>query len=337
MRNFALASVLAVVVGAGSVSAQVPAGTAPDYAGLTREFYGSLDRGDASAVGRFLCTKSVGISPRGLVSTRDQLLRRLSPRPAESNVRREWGTVSAQSLGTSTLVTGEVTLRSTSTSAQSQSLVTVHWEAEADRACITVFQRMISGDAAEAAFWNEAFILGEGFNLKPNAFLVKVAKNLKPGRALDVAMGQGRNAVWLASQGWDVTGYDIAGEGLKIAREAAAAQRTKVNTILSSTSDFDFGRDQWDLVAIIYAGGREGELVRAAQGLKRGGVVVLEGFFGQPEAGQPASGVTFDRTYLEKAVQEAGLEVVQLEAPADGRPDYGAPPMRPVRLLARKP
>ena len=38
-------------------------------------------------------------------------------------------------------------------------------------------------------------------------------------------MGQGRNAVWLALQGWDVTGYDIAAEGLKIAREAAAAQK----------------------------------------------------------------------------------------------------------------
>ena len=99
----------------------------------------------------------------------------------------------------------------------------------------------------------------------------------------------------------------------------------------------DFGRDQWDLVAIIYAGGREGELARAAQGLKRGGIVVLEGFFGQPEPGQPASGVTFDRAYLENAVREAGLELVELQAPAEGRPDYGAPSMRPVRLLAKKP
>ena len=337
MNNSARTFASVGMVGLAVVCLRATAGPTADYVGLTREFYGALDRGDAAAVGRYLCTKAIAVSPRGLVSTRDQLLRRMSPRSAESNVRREWGALSVQDLGTSTLVTGDVALRSTSTSAQSQSMVTVHWASEGDRPCIAVFQRMLSGDAAEAAFWNEAFILGEGFNLKPNAFLVAVAKNMKPGRALDVAMGQGRNAVWLASQGWDVTGYDIAGEGLKIAREAAAAQSTKVNTVLSSTADFDFGRDQWDLVAIIYAGGREGELVRAAQGLKRGGVVVLEGFFGQPEAGQPASGVTFDRTYLEKAVQEAGLEILQLEAPADGRPDYGTPQMRPVRLLAKKP
>ena len=324
-------------VGLGVIQSQASAQVPPDYASLTREFYGTLDRGDAVQAGRFLCTNAIAVSPRGIVSTRDQLLRRMSPRTDESRVRRQWGKLRVDELGPATLVSGDVTLLSTSTSAQSQSMVTAHWTAEQGRPCIVVFQRMIGGDAAEAAFWNEAFILGEGFSLKPNAWLVQVARDLKPGRALDVAMGQGRNAVWLASQGWDVTGYDIAGEGLKIAREAAAAQKTRVNTILASTADFDFGREQWDLVAIIYAGGREGELTRAAQGLKRGGVVVLEGFFGQPDPGQPASGVTFDRAYLEAAVKDAGLEIVQLEAPAEGRPDYGTPQMRPVRLLARKP
>ena len=43
-------------------------------------------------------------------------------------------------------------------------------------------------------------------NWKPNAFLVEMVKNRKPGRALDVGMGQGRNALWLAGQGWDTTG-----------------------------------------------------------------------------------------------------------------------------------
>ncbi len=51
------------------------------------------------------------------------------------------------------------------------------------------------------------------FRYEPNAFLVQTAKRLKPGKALDIAMGQGRNAVFLATQGWDVTGYDLADEG----------------------------------------------------------------------------------------------------------------------------
>lgn len=334
MNRFARA-IAFVVVGAGCTHAAEP--TTLDYAAMTREFYGTLDRGDAAGAKRYLCDKAIAVSPRGLVSSRDQLLRRVSPLPDESKVRREWGTLRIDDLGHTVLVSGNVFLVSASSSARSETMVTVHWTSDKARPCIAIFQRTITGDAAEAAFWNEAFILGEGFNRKPNAFLMSVAKNIKPGRALDVAMGQGRNAVWLASQGWDVTGYDIAGEGLKIAREAAAAQKIKVNTVLSSTADFDFGRSQWDLVAIIYAGGREGELVRAAQGLKKGGVVVLEGFFGQPEEGRPGSGVTFDRAYLESTAKEAGLEIIRLEAPGEGSPDYGSPDMRPIRLLARKP
>src|SRR5262249_10958353 len=48
------------------------------------------------------------------------------------------------------------------------------------------------------------------FNTRPNAFLVEIAGVRKPGTALDVGMGQGRNSIWLAQQGWDVTGFDPA-------------------------------------------------------------------------------------------------------------------------------
>ena len=60
------------------------------------------------------------------------------------------------------------------------------------------------------------------FTTDPSAFLVTMTKDLKPGRALDVAMGQGRNVLYLASKGWDVTGFDVAEEGLKIAQANAA-------------------------------------------------------------------------------------------------------------------
>ena len=59
------------------------------------------------------------------------------------------------------------------------------------------------------------------YNPAPNAFLVEVARDLKPGRALDVGMGQGRNAIYLAQQGWNVTGVDISDEGIRQAKEQA--------------------------------------------------------------------------------------------------------------------
>ena len=46
--------------------------------------------------------------------------------------------------------------------------------------------------------------------VRPNRFLVAEAEPLEPGRALDLACGEGQNAVWLASLGWDVTGVDFS-------------------------------------------------------------------------------------------------------------------------------
>src|SRR6266481_4040146 len=59
------------------------------------------------------------------------------------------------------------------------------------------------------------------FSAMPNASMVRMLTGRKPGRALDVAMGQGRNALWLASQGWAVTGFDISPVGIEVARKEA--------------------------------------------------------------------------------------------------------------------
>jgi hypothetical protein len=53
-----------------------------------------------------------------------------------------------------------------------------------------------------------------GFATQPNALLISTVEGRKPGRALDVGMGQGRNSVFLALKGWDVTGFDMSDEGI---------------------------------------------------------------------------------------------------------------------------
>jgi SAM-dependent methyltransferase len=87
----------------------------------------------------------------------------------------------------------------------------------------------------------------------PSAFLVKSIENVTPGRALDVAMGRGRNALHLAKIGWDVTGFDISAEGLAVARAAARCAGVKLRTVLQGWEDFDFGTGKWDLIVMIYA------------------------------------------------------------------------------------
>ena len=54
------------------------------------------------------------------------------------------------------------------------------------------------------------------FNHEPNAFLTTVLRDTKPGKAVDVGMGQGRDAIWLARRGWHVTGFDLSDVGVKL-------------------------------------------------------------------------------------------------------------------------
>ena len=117
------------------------------------------------------------------------------------------------------------------------------------------------------------------FTEQPNAFLVRMAKTLKPGAALDVAMGQGRNGVWLAQQGWDVTGYDLSEKGLAVAASNAEKAGVRLKTVLSSHADFDYGKERWDLVLLTYALVDMEDaafLRRVRDSLKPGGVVIVE-------------------------------------------------------------
>lgn len=123
------------------------------------------------------------------------------------------------------------------------------------------------------------------FSREPSAFLRKVASTRKPGRALDIAMGQGRNSVWLASQGWTVSGYDMSDEALRQAAAQARQAGISLDTRLASHEEYDLGQAQWDLIVMCYAFTRlsdEAYMKRVYDSLKPGGVLLVEGFNGGP-------------------------------------------------------
>jgi len=147
-----------------------------------------------------------------------------------------------------------------------------------------------------ALFFNHVYTAPETpFNSEPNAFLVTMTSNLKPGTALDVTMGQGRNALYLASKGWQVTGFDIAEKGLEVAQAQAAKRGLHITTIKSDYTDFDFGHEQWDLIVLSYAWVPLASRVlidRVRDGLKPRGLIVIEHPAEDPGASQdPADGV----------------------------------------------
>jgi 2-polyprenyl-3-methyl-5-hydroxy-6-metoxy-1,4-benzoquinol methylase len=127
-------------------------------------------------------------------------------------------------------------------------------------------------------FWSKIFGGDHPiFTEQPNALLVSVVQFRKLGRALDFGMGQGRNTVFLAMQGWDVTGFDPAEEAVRIANKNAAAAGVKIHAVVARDDQFDFGTSQWDLIVMTYVRDltvRDAALFQRA--LKPGGIVVYE-------------------------------------------------------------
>ncbi len=115
------------------------------------------------------------------------------------------------------------------------------------------------------------------FNHAPNAFLVDFSKDLKPGKAPDVGMGQGRNAIYLAQHGWDTTGIDLSDVGVRSAQNQAKKSGVNLKAIVVDAHEFDFGTNQWDLILFCYVP-LSGLVDRVRQGLRPGGVVLVENF-----------------------------------------------------------
>jgi SAM-dependent methyltransferase len=99
----------------------------------------------------------------------------------------------------------------------------------------------------------------------------------KPGKALDFGMGQGRNTVFLATQGWDVTGFDPSEEGVRLAQAGAAKAGVKIHAVAASDDQFDFGVAQWDLIAMTYVRSPTAhDAARIRRALAPGGIFVYE-------------------------------------------------------------
>lgn len=139
---------------------------------------------------------------------------------------------------------------------------------------------ILFGSKNPEAFFNWVYKHPMGFfNKDPNALLVASVADLTPGKALDVAMGEGRNAVWLATKGWDVTGFDISDEGLNQAQERAGKAGVTIDTVHSTSEDFDYGHERWDLIVLSYAFTPvpdEAYVARLRDSLKPGGLLVYE-------------------------------------------------------------
>jgi tellurite methyltransferase len=94
----------------------------------------------------------------------------------------------------------------------------------------------------------------EDFASAPTPLLVSTAGSLPPGRALDLACGTGRNALWLAERGWRVTAVDGAASAIRVLQERSAERRLKIDAHIADLSKhrFEMASSAWDLIVICY-------------------------------------------------------------------------------------
>lgn len=101
--------------------------------------------------------------------------------------------------------------------------------------------------------WNVRYAAAElVWSAEPNRFLVDEVAELSPGRALDVACGEGRNAVWLAERGWTVTAVDFSSVALDKGRQVAEARGVEVDWVEADVATYLPERGAYDLVALLY-------------------------------------------------------------------------------------
>ena len=176
-----------------------------------------------------------------------------------------------------------------------------------------------------------------GFSTQPSGLLVTTVEGRNPGRALDIGMGQGRNSVFLALKGWDVTGFDISDEGITVARKNAERAGVKLNAVCESDKAFDYGSNQWDLIAFIYGPfpvTTAAYVERLHKSMKVGGVIVIESFC--QEVSTPNRPSTVDPGQLLAAFKDFRLLFYEdTLAKSEWRPpDAGE--TRIVRMVAEK-
>lgn len=194
--------------------------------------------------------------------------------------------------------------------------------------------------------WDERYGQHEYYyGTEPNTFLASVCDTIPRGRILCLAEGEGRNAVFLASRGFQVTAVDGSAVGLRKALQLAADHQVNIVTVCADLADFAIESEQWDGIVSCYChlppAIRTPLHQQVVGGLRPGGVLVLEGFskaqLSYGTGGPPSVEMLFS---LEELQQElAGLEFIHAVTTErdvrEGRGHTGIASV--VQILGRKP
>ncbi|NHA15763.1 cyclopropane-fatty-acyl-phospholipid synthase family protein [Thioalkalivibrio sp. XN279] len=183
------------------------------------------------------------------------------------------------------------------------------------------------------------------YGKEPNRFLADYAVELPPGDILCLAEGEGRNAVYLAGLGFNVTAVDQSPVGMDKAQRLAAEKGVEIHTICADLADYDFGTARWDGIVSIF--GHVAPAVRHKvyaelhKALKPGGILLLEAYtpdqLGRGTGGPRSADLLLTADILRAEIP--GLDFLHLEElereVIEGTGHSGLSAV--VQLVARKP
>jgi SAM-dependent methyltransferase len=301
----------------------------------TKHYFDAIENGDVKTLDDLLVEEFLVYYPRGIIGTKASWLEAvrkpiIDGRPIES--KSTMSEVKVRRIDDTAILTTMLTTKYENAPSVSKRRTLIwirqngHWRLMHD-------QWSLIGDAGEAEFWSDYFRgNNQNFNRKPNLLLTKAIEKVTPGKALDVGMGEGRNAIYLAKLGWEVTGIDRAEGALALARQQAIEQGVKITPILQTAEEFDWNRERWDLVALIYFNAVRQNIAKVRESLRPGGLVVVEAFLAP--TGSLGRGVEYEPGELRKLFTD-GFEIISYEE-AEGIADYGQKRKQLVRLVGSR-
>jgi 2-polyprenyl-3-methyl-5-hydroxy-6-metoxy-1,4-benzoquinol methylase len=129
--------------------------------------------------------------------------------------------------------------------------------------------------------WDQRYAREEYmYGKQPNEFFKDQLSNLRPGKILLPAEGEGRNAVFAAKKGWQVTAFDFSGEGKKKAEKLAKENNVEIDYRVTSIEEAGFKENTFDLIALffVHAMNRRINHQNLMKFVKPDGIVLLEAF-----------------------------------------------------------
>ena len=168
--------------------------------------------------------------------------------------------------------------------------------------------------------WDERYSSDDyAYGTEPNAFLSARASRLPTGRMLCLGEGEGRNAVWLAERGHEVTAVDASAVGLEKARRLAASRGATITTVHADLAEYPIEPGAWDGIVSIFCHLpptlRADLHRRCVAGLRPGGVLLLEAYtpdqVGRGTGGPPTAELMMDTETL--SAELAGLDLLELQ------------------------